>query len=791
MSEEDLYYTDTAGYGGGGGSIFPVSQFRGAARKYNNDNTMGIAAPRKFDYSKRPVIPTAKVAPAAAAATAAPKNQGYQKKEWKGQDNNNNNSKSTTATAAVEKESKPWEGANKKFNKRNNSFYDQAEVDKEEQQDDTNGETKVFKMADLDTQTRNYFERIRALLYDKNNVVDAEEQEIIIDNAIKESEKKALLMVCDRGCSVVMEDLFKKCQPAQVIKFFQALQYDFYDISVNPNGSRVLEAILAFGPPILNGSNTGDIEAFNENLFKLLDLLVERIQDVVKDKYASYVLSTVLLMLNGTVKEKKPTKYQPKTKFDEAPINIVYEVPEEYGTRLESALKSILEGLSEVLPKMIFSNANGLETLKAIFEVASKHRRIYRKFLDKILEPTSDDQDEIARYGEYMRHQLGSVLCESLLKTTPDRIFKRLFENMSGQLFVLSEDIYANHVVQALIDNVRDKEQMSALIAELSPEFKTLIVRGRGQIIQKLVEGCLRLDSQQKEILKSLATAILPSIQNDQKDIASYLLELQNHISRGQQYSICGSIILQKLFNFGPENNQYVVESFMKLSAEYLVGLATNNIGSKVLDGFLDSKIPMAKRMQLIQKFKGHFVTIGLDKYGSYVIEKMYKMCDLTLRNMMCEELAAEEKRLFERPCGRYVLLITHINVFKKQKESWATNQDKTDKKRKMFDDIINDPTPAAFNNSNQFFDANKSKKQQQQKKEVESEEEEEEKPKKKSSKKVKEEEESNKKKKSKKQEEEEEEEEKPKKKAKKAVVEDEIDAIFSSKSTSSKKSKK
>ncbi|EFA82860.1 hypothetical protein PPL_04555 [Heterostelium album PN500] len=214
---------------------------------------------------------------------------------------------------------------------------------------------------------------------------------------------------------------------------------------------------------------------------------------------------------------------------------------------------------------------------------------------------------------------------------------------------------------------------------------------GRGQIVQKLVECCLRMNAQQRELIKILNAAVLPNVQTDIKDIVNKLLYLEHNITENKKYSMCGAIILQKLLFFNVDYTQYIIDSFMKLESDQLVVMAVDPVGSKVLDAFLDCGITVERKHQFIKKLKGRFPDIGVDKCGSFVMERIYKLSDLSLREMICEELAKEEPRLFSTPAGRYVLLICHINVFKKKKDQWASSQATTDKKRKLFQDILED----------------------------------------------------------------------------------------------------
>ncbi|KAN0036915.1 hypothetical protein ACTFIV_002238 [Dictyostelium citrinum] len=636
----------------------------------------------------------------------------------------------------------------------------------------------------LDLDTRSYFTRIESLISKQEESVDQDEIDIMIENAYKEIEGKESLVACDKKTSLVLESMFQKCKdPKIIVKFFESFGKEFEKLIHDANGSRVIEGLLRSTPKIVNRSDKETLNKFNEILFQLCDLLLKDILKTVTDRYASYVFSSLILILSGTVKEKKlpngggggeqsgqvSGKKKPykermlELEQQEKPESNEYPVSKEFTDKLKEILEKIKDPIKSNMVKYS-TQKEPIETIKSIFQVLSNAPiEIYRSWLEAFVKMSNAEFSK-KQFIKAMKNQFGSVFCEIIVKTAPEVIFLELIQLCKHDLMDLSEDFYANHVVQQMIDHCHCEAHFLTLIQEFKENFKQLFKMGRGLIVQKLIEQSLKWSTYEKEIIKHLNEAVLPNYKTDQKDIAKHLLALEGNVSHNQMYSACGAVILQLLFKFSNDFNKNTIESFLSLDIEYLLSLATNVIGSKVLDGFLDStNVPLPKKNQLILKFNGNFVTIGEDRYGSYSIEKMYKIADFKQKDVIAVELMKEEERLFARPCGRYVLMICQINKYKKKKDSWANDVTSKDKKRKLFSDLLNDNDNEKEKEKEKDTNKKSNKKQIEK---VDSDYNEDD-------------------------EQEEKDDEKPKKKSKKSNDQnDEIDDIFNSKSSSKNKKK-
>ncbi|EGC36656.1 hypothetical protein DICPUDRAFT_150810 [Dictyostelium purpureum] len=628
------------------------------------------------------------------------------------------------------------------YNNRNNSYNNNSnnnsnnnnnnkDIDKLEEEFFAENSNK----SQLDLDTRSYFTRIEGLICKQNSEeqITREEIDIIIENAHKEIENKEVSIACDKKTSLVLETMFQKCKdPSTIVKYVESFRKDFEKLIADSNGSRVIEALLRCTPKIINRGDKATIKLYNEALFEFIDTLLKDTVKTVTDRYATYVFSSIVLILSGTIKEKKVSAQQQEQastfngkkkpykerileeqqqKEDEESIE--YPVSKEYTDKLKEILEKVKDPIKSNMVKFAFQK-EPIESIKAVFQVLSQAPvEIYRSWLEAFIKMSNVEFSK-KQFIKVMKSQYGSVFCEMIVKTCPEEIFLELIGLVKHDIMDLCEDMYANHVIQNFIDKCSKPAHFMILVQEFKDHFKNLFSIGRGLVVQKLLEGSLKFNTFEKEIIKVLYEAVLADYKNGQKDIAQTLLGLENNVSSTQMYSACGSAILQLLFKFSNDFNKTAIESFISLEPEYLISLATNNIGSKVYDVFLDSQnVPLAKKNQLIIKFNGNFVTIGEDRYGSYTIEKMYKIADFKQKEVIAKELMKEEERLFARPCGRYVLMICQINKYKKKKDNWATEQNSKDKKRKLFNDIINDNGNSNYNNNSNNKNKNKNQREE------------------------------------------------------------------------------
>ncbi|EFA82861.1 hypothetical protein PPL_04556 [Heterostelium album PN500] len=418
---------------------------------------------------------------------------GHISRDCPGVDGNNNNSGNNRRKDAADNQfysggqqqsQTKREGGNKRGGGGDNPFYNEKQQqDDNEDNTDTTTEKKSFKVTEVDTQTRNYLEKINEVITDKPKDYDDDTDEldhnIIIENALKEIESKATLVATDRICSFILEGILKRALPSQIIMIASMLQYDFMVVATHVNGSRVLESIIVQIPVIIAKAKKSDLIKFQEILFKLVDILVENISSVIEDRSAPFVLSKLFNIMSGTVTEKfstsKGSKHNQSEEEKQREIIVQsYEAPTAYKEKIQAALTTIHETLKEKLPLLIFNNKTR-ETIKTIIELSCSNTELFNSILDTILTPQNEGQTEKDRFLEVIYNKFGSLIFESILKSCPNTSYSRIFSLMRLQLVKFSEDLVSNHVVKSLIENVRDNAQLATLIQELKDNFKKLI----------------------------------------------------------------------------------------------------------------------------------------------------------------------------------------------------------------------------------------------------------------------------------------------------------------------------
>lgn len=155
-----------------------------------------------------------------------------------------------------------------------------------------------------------------------------------------------------------------------------------------------------------------------------------------------------------------------------------------------------------------------------------------------------------------------------------------------------------------------------------------------------------------------------------------------------------GGQILESLFEYNIKPISVVLNAMTSLSPEYVEQMAFDSIGSRVIESFIKSSVtPQKKKTFYINLFKGKFIRLSQDKYGAHLVETCYQTGDVKLKEKIVSELLPAEKELANSFYGRFVLRKCKIDQYKRKKESWIQHQEQVEKKRKMFENFLEDDT--------------------------------------------------------------------------------------------------
>lgn len=159
------------------------------------------------------------------------------------------------------------------------------------------------------------------------------------------------------------------------------------------------------------------------------------------------------------------------------------------------------------------------------------------------------------------------------------------------------------------------------------------------------------------------------------------------------QINLNGSLILQTLLTFSKPIK--VVESLLSTGVDDLLILFGDMRGSHVMDAFMTSaSIGEKSREKMGRKLRGRLAQMACSKSGSRSLDAMWAAMNVAQRQQVLAELAPKEAVLNGNQYGKIVASKYQLALYKHRPESWAEHQGATNKKRKLFEDILGDVAP-------------------------------------------------------------------------------------------------
>ena len=202
----------------------------------------------------------------------------------------------------------------------------------------------------------------------------------------------------------------------------------------------------------------------------------------------------------------------------------------------------------------------------------------------------------------------------------------------------------------------------------------------------KLVVSMMTHDMFFKTDLSSLSAAVVAPSTDCGDDTADTAATTSNTvILKNDQINYHGACLLKSCLSF--EKCGPVVKSFMALSRDELTTLACHPNGNHAFESFLaNTNIKPKLKNTLSDKLYGKFAVLASDKFGSRVIDALWKCVGENSKGLIKNELVQNKARLESDLYGRIVLCNCEIN---QQARKMREIKERQEKKRKMFQDIL------------------------------------------------------------------------------------------------------
>ena len=83
------------------------------------------------------------------------------------------------------------------------------------------------------------------------------------------------------------------------------------------------------------------------------------------------------------------------------------------------------------------------------------------------------------------------------------------------------------------------------------------------------------------------------------------------------------------------------------------------------------------------------------DKHGSRVVDVLWRRSEVQRKQELAEQLIAHEDELFANYYGKIILRNCNISHYKKKQTAWQDVERATERRRELFQDIIEDQVTA------------------------------------------------------------------------------------------------
>jgi nucleolar protein 9 len=290
---------------------------------------------------------------------------------------------------------------------------------------------------------------------------------------------------------------------------------------------------------------------------------------------------------------------------------------------------------------------------------------------------------------ELVQHPVASRFLETILKTADAQLFSELYSKyLRKKLWKYSCHPVSLYVIQAVIDSCRSRGQWRGIFDELEPNLPGLFERHLLAVVYRLTVAAHKFHSRRKPLFKHIHTLSQAAGQ----DLVMFLL-LQSDGGPGapkkSQFSYLGSTILQALFTWPAGHLPFLVGSLVGPQVDALV-LAKDPSGSRVLEAFLTKKdIEFNSKRKLLKKFRGQWVDLAKDKFGSRTLETAFGCSPLDYKEVIAKELLPVLGELEHSTFGRFVVSKCQLRKYMKGKEQWLQAENKKRTTERLFEDLV------------------------------------------------------------------------------------------------------
>eukprot|EP01130_Rhizamoeba_saxonica_P011263 TRINITY_DN4670_c0_g1_i2.p1 TRINITY_DN4670_c0_g1~~TRINITY_DN4670_c0_g1_i2.p1 ORF type:complete len:616 (+),score=118.74 TRINITY_DN4670_c0_g1_i2:73-1920(+) len=532
------------------------------------------------------------------------------------------------------------------------------------------------------------------------NLLEAEVDDplLLLQNVWAELQGPPLVqLICYGESSDVVEKLihYSNCSN------FENLLLEFEDVEdgvcglipiiENPYGSYVFDAML-WRIMDLYAEDEENHEQCINLLNRIADLLItlerSNILECISTAYGSTALKHFLQVLSGSPLDPYPIKRK-KNKLEtiDDPDLVLRSI--ELIKFFLNKMKNI-EYHGDAISSLVFETtiSSFFQQLILISSSLDQENLLLSIISEVTHIPTQITEEILAEdlFKKQITNQQASRIIEVILQTCTDSVFREFYYiYFKDNLHRFANHPIANYVVQCLIRNTRKSKQYKFIYDALIEDFDHLL-RGRSGVLLAFLEMTTEKYVKYQKLvvqsfIKNIGECFNKTIEESNKAIATMLLYLANeppHIfkknkpKREDKFSAIGMKILTTLFHCDADYSTPVVQSFVKLPVQTKVHLCRDSLGSRLVDSFIESPhIKIRHKLKFVQSLRGNFDQLALKPIGSRVLERLFEVSDLSMKEAIANEMTEIEDDLDAIFHGKFILKNMKIALFRQNRHTW------------------------------------------------------------------------------------------------------------------------
>ncbi|KAI8330392.1 armadillo-type protein [Choanephora cucurbitarum] len=588
---------------------------------------------------------------------------------------------------------------------------------------------------EVDEEMLGYFKGVEKTL-DDPPFETGEDQRLFVENVYSEVDGNEFRLSTNYSCSLILEKLLKVSDGFQLRVFMDKMSGKTVELFAHRFASHVYQTLLTLAADVVEREQTegvtdkgaegeGELLSMEKLILGVCEEIKPHIGGLISQQFASHDIRILLFVLagkridetgdiKGKLRSKKSTQYKRENNdtFTKANVRLspIRKVPDSFKAMFRTLTTELAINMSETEVRTLSVHKVANPVLQLLIEMQENDKEGIKAkniLIDRILwgivtdiDSEEQNRDRDSWFETMIRDPVGSHLLEVISKHAPDAVYKKIFKTyLTNKLEKFSLHPIANFVVQHMITHVRKSKQLSQMIKELGGSFDKLIKNGKYGVIRSLVDASVKLESSQKQIVESLASALHFNTDDKREFInccmRMWTAEQWNQASEHEKLDLYkihlqGSLIVQGIMKMEPEANAIVTNSFLSQKPDTIHRWCFSPAGSRAFEAVVASPHVNAKmKKKIMRDLSGKYAALAKDKFGSHILEKCWLSADIESKEKIAAELVKHEHELASHYLGKNALWTCKIDQYKRRHDDWVEREKGAERKREMFKDIL------------------------------------------------------------------------------------------------------